>query len=292
MRFLHRQQQCALAVVQRQAVDFLSAVADTRDLVERDRGAGIRSAIGPHFSCNDDVAEVLGALDTGIDFYNTLLCQRADGTNRQILVFTAHGIDNLLGRYTERLHCLRVQIQIDLPAGAADQRHCTCTAHVFKALFQNLIRPIRQLYRRHRRRSACRHYRDRPNRSACRVKAQYAWLFDFRPEKRPDNAKLFTHVFSGFSPVNVQLEFNDDDCLAFVAARCQGAYACDGVNAFFDFFCDFTLNNFWRCARIFCGDYHHWQIDVGELVDLHPLVRKQAQHDDGQHHHGGEHRVF
>jgi hypothetical protein len=82
--FLHRQQQRALAVVKRQAVDFLRAVGDARDLVD---GDGRRRAAGRAFARHDDLAEVFGPLHARVDLDDALLLQRADGAHRQVLVF-------------------------------------------------------------------------------------------------------------------------------------------------------------------------------------------------------------
>ena len=86
----------------------------------------------------------------------------------------------------------------------------------------------------------------------------------------------------------MQLEFDDDDRLAFVAARGQAADAGNGIDAFFNFLSDFALDNFRRGARVVGGDHHHREVDVGELVNAQALVRKQTQHHDGQHGHGGK----
>ena len=102
---------------------------------------------------------------------------------------------------------------------------------------------------------------------------------------------FFTHFVSRFASVGGQIEFNDDHRQAFVTARGQRVDTGNRVDRFFDFFTDFALDNFRRCARVFGGHDHDRQVDIWELVYLERLKRKQAQHHQGEHDHGGKHRI-
>ena len=53
----------------------------------------------------------------------------------------------------------------------------------------------------------------------------------------------------------------------------------------------FALDDFGRGAGVFGVDHNHREINVGKLVDFEVLERKQAQHHQGQHEHGGEDRI-
>lgn len=75
---LYRQHQRALAVVQRQALQFLRAILNARQLAQAHRGAIALS--------NHNVGELLRAGNACIDLHHAFLLQRADGTYRQVLV--------------------------------------------------------------------------------------------------------------------------------------------------------------------------------------------------------------
>ena len=55
---------------------------------------------------------------------------------------------------------------------------------------------------------------------------------------------LLRYVIGRFAPIYVQLKLDHDHRLIFIAARSQGVDASDRVNAFFNFFRNFTLNDF------------------------------------------------
>ena len=74
LRFLHLQHQRALAVVQRQAVDFLRTVGNAGHLANRDGDIV--------FARHDQLAKVLGPLHAGVDFDHAFGCQRANAANR------------------------------------------------------------------------------------------------------------------------------------------------------------------------------------------------------------------
>jgi hypothetical protein len=77
-----------------------------------------------------------------------------------------------------------------------------------------------------------------------RVEAQHARLLDLGHGTFGRMAGDFlAHVLGGLAPVDVQLELDDDDRLAFVAARGQRIDAGDGVDAFLDLLGDFALDD-------------------------------------------------
>ena len=149
LRFLHRQQQRALAVVKRQTLQLLRSVSDSSHLVYRDRCATCvaagRTPRGLRFARHNDLAEVFRPFHAGVYFDDAFLRQRADGADRQILVLAAHRIDHLVGRDTVRLHGLRIEVDVDFAAGSPHQRHRARAANVFQALSEYLIGPVGQL---------------------------------------------------------------------------------------------------------------------------------------------------
>ena len=290
LRFLHTQQQRALTVVERQTAYFLRAILDKGDLVQRDGSACLAS--------HNDFSEVFRTLDAGIDFDHALLRQRANCAQRQVLVFIAHRSGNLVSADTQRFHGLWVQINIDFSPGAACQGHSTRAAHIFQALFQNLVSPVGEGNRRHRRLTRAtgllrsRQHRNRPDRACSRVKAQHPRLPHLIAQQRAQGSDFFAHILGCTAAIYRQLKLDDDHRLAFIAARGQRIDASDGVDAFLDFFGDFAFDNFGRSAGVFGGDNHHRKIDARKLVHLHALVRKNAQHHNGQHDHDCKHRIL
>jgi hypothetical protein len=220
LRFLHREQQRALAVVQRQGIDFLRAVGDAGHLVHAHGGGSLAG--------HDDLAEILGALHARVDLDHAFLRQRADRADRQVLVLVAHGRHHLVGRDAQRFHRGRVEVDVDLALGAAHQRDGADAAHVLEPLLEHLVGPVGQLDGCH---APClrvvRHHGQRPDRPAGRVEAQHARLFHLGAETGPDRGDLFAHVLSCLAAVDVQLELDDDHRLTLVAARGEGVDAGD-----------------------------------------------------------------
>ena len=180
----------------------MRAISNAGDLVYRNRDIV--------FTRHDQLAKVFRPLHACVDFYHTLLCQRADAANWQVLVFAFNGIDHLLSGDPKGLERLRVQVNIDLTLGAAHNRDRTCAAHVFQALFQYLIRPVRQLCGRHGRITCNRQDGNRPDSPAGRIKPQNARLFYFSPEAGPDGRYFFAHIFGSLAAIDIQLKLNDD----------------------------------------------------------------------------------
>ena len=179
--------------------------------------------------------------------------ERTAPTGR-VLVLVAHRVDHLVGADAEGLHGLRVQVDVDLALGAAHQRDRADAAHVFQPLLEHLVGPVGELDRAERAGRAAvarlrvRQHGHRPDGAAGRVEAQHARVFHLVAKQRAHGGDLFAHVFGRLAPVDVQLELDDDDRLAFVAARGQGVDAGDRVDAFLDLLGDFALDDLGRCA--------------------------------------------
>ena len=223
--FLHRQQQGALSVVEGEAFHLLRAIVHPRHLVEADGRTGPRlacrrSALAGH----DDAAKVFGALHAGVDLHHAFLGQRADGAHGQVLVFVAHGRNHLLGRDAVGLQRLRVQVDVDFALGGAHQVHRAYTAHVFQAFFQHLLGPGRQLHSGRRCRiGVCTRlvigqHGEGPHGAAGRVKAQNPGLFHLGAQVGAHGGHFLAHIFGGLAPIDVQLELDDHDRRALVAA--------------------------------------------------------------------------
>jgi len=142
LRFLDAEQERALAVVQRQRVDFLGTVYDPGELLHAHRG--------PVFARHDDPAKILRPLHAGFDLHHALLLARADRTDRQVLVFIAHGGGHLPGRDAKSFQCLGIEVDVDFALGAAHHGHRPHAAHVFQALSECLVGPVGQLDGRNR----------------------------------------------------------------------------------------------------------------------------------------------
>ena len=78
----------------------------------------------------------------------------------------------------------------------------------------------------------------------------------------------------------MKLKLDDDDRLAFVAARGQGIDAGDRVDPFLDLLGDLALDDLRRGARVFGGDHDHGEVDVRELVVEVVPVQQQAVKDE------------
>ena len=86
--------------------------------------------------------------------------------------------------------------------------------------------------------------------AAGRVEAQHARLLDLVAQGRADRRHLLAHVLGRLAPVDVQLELDDDDRLALVAARGQRVDAGDRVDAFLDLLGDLALDDLGRGAGV------------------------------------------
>ena len=64
------------------------------------------------------------------------------------------------------------------------------------------------------------------------------------------------------------------------------------LTAFLDLARDFALDDLGRGAGVVGLTTTTGKSTFGKLVDLQALVGEQAQHHEGQHHHGGEDRVL
>ena len=277
-----------MAVVERQALDLFGAVADARDLAQTD-GRAV-------FARHDDVGEVLRLFDAREHLHHAFALFVFERAHRQVLVVVAHRAGDLFRAHPQGFHGRGVEVDVDGAARAADQRDRAHAAHVLQTLLEGLFGPGGQLHRAGRgfaggQLGGVGQDRDRPDGAAGGVEAQDAWLIDFVAKRGAQQGDFFAHVFGGFAAIDVQLEFNDDDRGAFVAARGQGVDAGDGVDRFFHFFGDFGLDDFGRGAWVVGVDHHHGEVDAGELVHLQALERKHAQHHKGQHDHGRKDRV-
>ena len=287
--FLHRHQQRALAVVEREAFHFLGAVCHACHLRQANGGGATAG--------DDDLAKVFRAQHASFDLDDPVLLQGAQRTHRLVLTFGAHSVDDLLCAHAQGRHGLWVEVEVELTLGSAHDGDSPHAAHVLQPLFEDLIGPVGQLdgCGGGCRTAVCglgRQHGQRPNGSAGRIKAQHLGLFDIGAQGGADVGDFFAHIFSTLAAVDVELKLHHHHRLPFVAARGQRIDTSDGVDAFFDFFADFTLHDLRRGTRVFRGDDHHRKVDIGKLVNLQPLVREQTQHHKGQHHHGREDRVF
>ena len=264
--FLHVQQQSALAIAQGQGLDFLCTVAHAGYPVQGDGNAVATR--------DDDFSKIFWPLDAGIDLDDALLRQRADSAQGQVLVFSSYRIDNLLDADAHAGHGLRVQVDVDFSLGAAHQRDGAHAPHIFKPFFEYLVGPVGELHRLLVRRIGWRigQHGHGPDSAAGRVKAQNPRLFDLCTQTRAQCCDFFAYVLGGLAAVHIQLKLNDNDRLAFIAARDQATDAGDGIDAFFNFLADFTFNDFRRCTRVLGGDHNHREVDVRKLVNFQALV--------------------
>ena len=175
------------------------------------------------FTRNDDLAEIFRAFHATLHLHHAVLLDGAHRAHRQVLVFIRHRTHHLVGADAQRLHGLRVQINIEFAFGAAHHHHRADTAHVFQAFFQHLVGPVGhldmaggfdalgQVFR-------VGHHGHIPNRAAGRVKAQNARLFHFGAQKRMHVRDFFTHIVSRFAAIHAELKLDDDHRHALVAA--------------------------------------------------------------------------
>ncbi len=133
--------------------------------------------------------------------------------------------------------------------------------------------------------------RQREDRPARRVEARDACVLDLVAQQGAHRGHLLAHIVGGLAPVHVQIELGDHHRAAFVGARGQLVDAGHRVDRLLDLARDLVLDDLGRRAGVVDLHHHGREVDVGELIDLQPLVRKQPQHDEGQHDHHGHHRV-
>src|SRR5262249_43543971 len=75
---------------------------------------------------------------------------------------------------------------------------------------------------------------------------------------------------------------------ALLRGRLHVLDALDGVDRLLDLLRDLALDRLRGGARVDGGHGHDGELDVGEHVDLELPVRREPQHGQGRHHHGGE----
>jgi len=83
---------------------------------------------------------------------------------------------------------------------------------------------------------------------------------------------LFAHVVSGAAALDVEVELGDHHRGALVTAREDQVDASDRVDRFFDLARDLALHDGGRSAGVIHLHSDGGEVDVGELVDLEPLI--------------------
>ena len=134
---MHRQKQGAAAVVKRQVFQLLRAIINPRYLFQAHDAAC--------FAGDDDLAEIFWALHAALHLHHPVLLNGAHRAHGQVLVFIRHRTHHLVGADAQRLHGLRIEVNVEFAFGATDHHHRTDTAHVFQAFFQDLVGPVGHL---------------------------------------------------------------------------------------------------------------------------------------------------
>ena len=162
------------------------------------------------------------------------------------MIFIADSSGNLIGADTQRFHGIWAKVDVDFTATAAQHIDSPHTPHIFESLLDDLLGVVGELYQA----DALfvllgdRNNGQGPNGSAGGVKSNDAGFFDFVTQCGPHARHFFPHIVGRFATIHVELEFNDHHRLVFIAARSERIDTRDGVDAFFNFFGDFALNNF------------------------------------------------
>jgi hypothetical protein len=156
-------------------------------------------------------------LQARIDLHHTFLFQRADAAQGQFLVFAAQRGGDLVGAHAQRFHRGGPQVDLDLAFHAADHGDRAHTAHVFHALLQHLRGPGGQVLRAGVA-ARCGQHGDVEDGLRRRVEAQDARVLDLVAQQRADLRDLFAHVVGGLAAVDLEVELDDDDRAAFIAA--------------------------------------------------------------------------
>ena len=107
------------------------------------------------------------------------------------------------------------------------------------------------------------------------------------PDREGD---LLADVLGRHVDVPAQLELHDDDGLAGAGDRAQLADALHGVDHLLDLARDLALHLLGGGAAELGADAHGGQVHGGEAVHAEAGVGGGADHDEGEHEHGREHR--
>jgi hypothetical protein len=107
-----------------------------------------------------------------------------------------------------------------------------------------------------------------------------------------DQRHFLAHVLGGLAPVDVQLELDDHHRLAFVAARVSALMPAMELTPSSIFLVTSLSTISGEAPGYSAVTTTTGKSMLGNWSTLQPLVGKQAQHHDGQHDHGGKHRVL
>ncbi|OIQ69988.1 hypothetical protein GALL_484040 [mine drainage metagenome] len=197
LRLLHAQQQCALAVVERQAVNFLGPVGHPGDLLDPHRRA--------IFTADDDAATVFGALHPCRNLDRAVAVNGADRAGRIVLVFIAHGAYDLIGGDAKGLHRLRVEVDVDLAQAGTHQGHRADPAHILQPLLEGLFGPVGEFNLGHGLAfdAVVGQHGHRPDGAAGGIKTQDLGLLDLSAQQRANGGHFFTHIFGCLAPVDL-----------------------------------------------------------------------------------------
>ena len=283
LRFHDVKRERALPVEHRQAFLFFLAVDHGSDLRQEHR---LAAAAG-----DDDAAEIRRILHPALDLHHLFIGAGTDRAARQFLVFIAHRVDDLVDADALRFHLARLHIDVDFSQRAAHQGDRTDAAHVLQSLLHDLVGDGRQVAHAARLGSGFVADGYREDRLARRVVARHLRLFHLLAEGGADGGDFLAHVLRCLRRVDGQLEFDDDHRRAFVRARGEGIDAADGIDGFLHLARNVGFHRFRRGAGIVGLHHHHREGHIRKLVDLQPLIGKEAEHEQRGHHHGGEYGV-
>ncbi len=248
---------------------------DVGDVAHVDRHA----LAGHHDDVPDflDVGELAGAAQQ----------QRAVGVvdfaERNVLVLGAQDLDDAIGRQVERGDLLARQVDVDLAAQAAVDRHRGDAGDALEARRQVVLRQLAQRHRIEVAFDADAHDRHRGG-----VELEHRRRVGVFRQAAADAIEAGAHFVGRFAEVGAPREVEADVGIAFRRGRVDALEAGDGADRLLDRPRDQLLHLERADARVVDADRDGRHLRVGHQVDRQARQRNAAQQDDDHADH--EHR--
>ena len=166
-------------------LQLLLAVDHGGDLAQVDRG---EAAAG-----HDQVGEAAGLGDAAGDLDQPVVVAALDVAGREVLVLVADRPHDVVDADAQRMHAAGIELDVDLPLDAADDRDAADVAHRLQALDDHLVGQGREIAHR----ADVRAHRDRDDRLVVGIEALDQRLLDLGLESGADLLDLLAHVLDG-----------------------------------------------------------------------------------------------
>ncbi len=271
----HQQRDGALAVEPGQAAEVFQAVLDPRHVPQVD---GDPLAVG-----HDQVGKLLDLLDLALGLDDDLPRIGLDPPARRLDVFLPQCVQHVAGGQLMRQHRVSAQPDPDFPLALAHQLHTSHSRNPFQTPLHDVVRIVAQLTDRG---GAGEH--DGQDRRRIGIEFLDDRRFNVAWQLSPYAGNLVPYVLADDVDVLLQLEFDEDLRESLGALAAQRLDAGDRVDRLFNDVRNFRFHGFRVGTFVGHRDGHDREVHVREQVDAHRAVRRVAEHDQRQSHHGRE----